>query len=209
MEAISQRRVGLGLLVVGLGWLALSSAVLAVEGALESIGSSVPFLSYYPRVTVHLLDPMAADVVSLFVGFVVLSRTRGQWAGRISFRTAVGTWAVAVVLVTAIVAVVPRYWSPVTVSSVTAVFSPQVFVAYCVAGLFATAVASTRRQRYLGVAGIAALPLASLAILVLLIAADAGWSVLFGLYLFPLGLASVVVSLGYALPLLVAAQLLE
>lgn len=87
--------------------------------------------------------------------------------------------------------------------------SREVFVAYCSAGLFATAAASTRRQRYLGVAGIAALPLACLAILVLLIAGNAGWGVLLGLFLVPLGLASVVVSLGYALPLLVAARLLE
>ncbi|OVE85275.1 hypothetical protein B2G88_00120 [Natronolimnobius baerhuensis] len=202
--------MGIGLVGVAIACLALSSVFDAVEPFFQRVSRSIPFLFMYPRVSVQLFDPMAIGVVALLAGVVV-----GGWSVRrpsepLSFGAAVGTGAVAVVAVAVLVVVLPRYWSPFRSSSIlTPLTSPQVFIAYGTSWLFVIGMSSTRRQRYLSVAGFAALPLFGLTVLVGLIAINAGWGVLLGLYLLPITLAATLLSVVYALPLLAATRLLE
>ena len=195
---------GPGLVVIGLGWLAVARLPTGPPGLIDVVfsaiggtlsGSAIGSAAY------------GVGLIHLLIGTLIVAH---RYTGRprsLSFSTAVGAGAIGFVA-SAAVGVYPDIVQEGTVV-IGVMTSFPVFVCYVTAWLFPLGVATDRTQYLVVLAGVAAIPvLMGLALLVLLVSGG-GWLILILLFSIPAVLVISLLTAVCGLPLVVAGRVIR
>lgn len=198
------RRAGVGLILLGLGWFGVAQLPTMVGGSIE-VGVSV-IGGALSSVVVSQAATGLGIIYFVFGGAIFVRRYTGKPDLR-SFWSAIGVGSVAFLVSAAIVV------SPDVISggalAVGTVTSFPVFVCYIAASLFPLGVASNRTHRLVILALWSVIPVFMLLAIPLLIFLEGGWLILIFIFSLPAVLAILLVTAVCGFPLLLMGRLTQ
>ena len=195
------RWAGPGLVVIGLGWLAVAQLPTEPTGSVDVVFSAIG-----GTLSGSAIGSAAFGVglIHLLIGTLIVAH---RYTGRprsLSFSTVVGAGAIGFVI-SAAVGVYPDIVQEGTVV-LGVMTSFPVFVCYVTAWLFPLGVATDRTQYLVVLAGVAAIPVLMALALVVLLVSGGGWLILILLFSIPAVLVISLLTAVCGLPLVVAGR---